>query len=294
MERRFYEIGYQYNGMEVSVLCVAGVIPKQLCWHFVDLEALEAMVDETVLVVSVMAVNNEVGTIQDIEGISRALLPYGVLFHCDAAQAPCAMDVTSLATHADLIGLSGHKLYGPKGIGALYIRRDVQERIEPIIYGGGQQAGLRSGTVPTPLCVGIAAPVNILRSCEGSEERKRVARQRDSFVRLVQERIPFVAVNCPTGEHKHPGNANLRFDRLVAQDILGSLQPHVAASSGAACTSGIPKPSHVLGALGLNTVEAESSIRFSFGRFTTNAEIREAARLVNETPIALTSLSQTL
>ena len=133
------------------------------------------MVDETVLAVSVMAVNNEVGTIQDIEGISK-VLPHGVLFHCDAAQAPCAMDVTSLASHADLISLSAHKVYGPKGIGALYVRRDVHDRIEPIIYGGGQQGGLRSGTIPTPLCVGIAAAVDILRSPEGPEERKRVAR----------------------------------------------------------------------------------------------------------------------
>ena len=253
---------------------------------FVDSEALEAMVDETVLVVSVMAVNNEIGTIQDIEGISKPLLSHGVLFHCDAAQAPCAMDITSLVSSADLISLSGHKIYGPKGIGALYVRRDLQDRIEPIIYGGGQQAGLRSGTVPTPLCVGMAAAVDILRSPEGSEERKRVADQRDLFVRLLQERIPSVAINGPTGERKHSGNANLRFDGFVAQDILTSLQPHVAASTGAACTSGIPEPSHVLTALGLSTVEAESSIRFSFGRFTTDAEIKEAVHMVNETLMA--------
>ena len=131
---------------------------------FVDLETLERIVDETVLAVSVMAVNNEVGTIQDIEAISKALLSHGVLFHCDAAQAPCAMDVMGLASYADLISLSGHKMYGPKGIGALYIRRDLHQRIEPIIYGGGQQSGLRSGTIPTPLCVGMAAAVDILRS----------------------------------------------------------------------------------------------------------------------------------
>ena len=250
---------------------------------FVDLEALEAMVDETVLAVSVMAVNNEVGTIQNVEAISKALLPYGVLFHCDAAQAPCAMDMTSLAFHADLISLSGHKVYGPKGIGALYIRRDVQDRIEPIIYGGGQQAGLRSGTVPTPLCVGMAAAVDILRLPEGPEERKRVGEQRDLFVRLLQESIPSVMINGPTGEHRHPGNANLRLNGLAAQDILSSLQPHLAASTGAACTSGIPEPSHVLSALGLSPLEAESSIRFSFGRFTTDAEIHEAAHLVSET-----------
>ena len=261
---------------------------------FVNLNALEAMVDEEVLVVSVMAVNNEIGTIQDIEGISKALLPHGVLFHCDAAQAPCAMDMTSLTSHADLISLSGHKVYGPKGIGALYIRRDVQGRIEPIIYGGGQQAGLRSGTVPTPLCVGMAAAVDILRSPEGPEERKRVAGQRDSFVRLLQESFPSVTVNGPTGERRHPGNANLRFDGLVAQDILGSLQPHLAASTGAACTSGIPEPSHVLSALGLSTAEIESSIRFSFGRFTNDGETGEAASLVARavnswTPQELTS-----
>ena len=261
---------------------------------FVDLEALEGMVDETVLAVSVMAVNNEVGTIQDIEGISKALLPHGVLFHCDAAQAPCAMDMTSLASHADLISLSGHKAYGPKGIGALYIRRDVQDRIEPIIYGGGQQAGLRSGTVPTPLCVGMAAAVDILRSPEGTEERKRVAKHRNSFVRLLQESIPSVTVNGPNGERRHPGNANLRFDGLVAQDILGSLQPNLAASTGAACTSGIPEPSHVLSALGLSKAEAESSIRFSFGRFTNDTELDEAASLVvcavnSWTPQELTS-----
>ena len=247
---------------------------------FVDLDALEDMVDETVLAVSVMAVNNEVGTIQDIESISKALLPHGVLFHCDAAQAPCAMDMGSLASHADLISLSGHKMYGPKGIGALYIRREVQDRIEPIIYGGGQQGGLRSGTIPTPLCVGMAAAVDILHSPEGQKERKRVAGQRDSFVRLLQESIPFLTINGPTGASRHPGNANLRFDGLVAQDILGSLQPHLAASTGAACTSGIPEPSHVLSALGLSTAEAESSIRFSFGRFTKNEEIGEAESLV--------------
>ena len=247
---------------------------------FVDLEALEAMVDETVLVVSVMAVNNEVGTIQDIEGISKVLLPYGVLFHCDAAQAPCAMDMTSLAFHADLISLSGHKMYGPKGIGALYIRRDLQNRVEPIIYGGGQQVGLRSGTVPTPLCVGFAASADILCSPEGRSERKRVGEQRDLFVGLLQESIPSVMINGPAGEHRHPGNANLRLNGLAAQDILGSLQPHLAASTGAACTSGIPEPSHVLSALGLGTAESESSIRFSFGRFTQDEEIGEAASLV--------------
>ena len=190
------------------------------------------------------------------------------------------MDITSLTSHADLISLSGHKLYGPKGIGALYIRRDVQDRIEPIIYGGGQQAGLRSGTVPTPLCVGMAAAVEIVRSHEVPQERNRIAGQRDAFVSSLHERFASSTLNGPKGEYRHPGNANLRFDGLVAQDILGSLRPHLAASTGAACASGIPEPSHVLRAIGLSMAEAESSIRFSFGRFTTDAEVEEAAHLV--------------
>ena len=247
---------------------------------FIDLDALAERLDETVLVVSVMAVNNETGTIQDISRIAALLAPHGALFHCDAAQAPCAMDVSELAAHADLISLSGHKVYGPQGIGALYIRRDVQEHIEPLIYGGGQQDGLRSGTVPMPLCVGMAAAAEIIRTPEGAEERGQVAQQRDSFIRLLQSsRFPIV-VNGPTSDRRHPGNANLRFDGFSAQDILGSLQPRLAASTGAACTSGIPEPSHVLRALGLSEAEAESSIRFSFGRFTTAEEVEKAAGLV--------------
>ena len=219
---------------------------------FIDLEALEGLLDERVLVASVMAVNNEVGTIQDIPRIATLLRRYDVLFHCDAAQGPCAMDVSSLALHADLVSLSGHKMYAPQGIGALYIRRDVQEHIEPIIYGGGQQAGLRSGTVPVPLCVGMAAAADIMRSADAAQERLRVARQRDAFIDKLQTGPFPLAINGPVGDWRHPGNANVRFDGFAAQDILGAIQPRVAASTGAACASGIPEPSHVLRALGLS------------------------------------------
>ena len=153
---------------------------------------------------------------------------------------------------ANLISLSGHKVYGPLGIGALYVRRDIQERVEPIIYGSGQQGGLRSGTVPVPLCVGMAAAAEIVGSAEGVGERERIGRQRDSFVEVVKGSRHPVVVNGAMGNLRHPGNANLRFDGLAAQDILGALQPRVAASTGAACTSGIPEPSHVLRALGLS------------------------------------------
>ena len=250
---------------------------------FVDLEALAAMVDDTVLVASVMAVNNEIGTIQELPRIATLLRRHDVLFHCDAAQAPCAMDVRDLALHADLISLSGHKAYGPQGIGALYIRRDIQERVEPTIYGGGQQGGLRSGTVPVPLCVGMAAAADIIRTPEAVQERRRVAQQRDSFVGKLQGGPCKMDINGPVSYSRHPGNANVRFDGLAAQDILGALQPSVAASTGAACTSGTLEPSHVLRALGLSAEQADSSIRFSFGRFTTGEEVSDVARIVIET-----------
>ena len=255
---------------------------------FVDLNALEKCLGRNVLAVSSMAVNNEVGTIQDIPRIAALLAPYGIVLHCDAAQAPCAMDVSDLAVHADMVSLSGHKMYGPQGIGALYIRRDLQDQIEPLIYGGGQQTGLRSGTLPMPLCVGMGAAAELLAGHAAFEERTRVALQRDSFVRHLQRGYDSLAVNGSIGDRRHPGNSNVRFDGFDAQDILGTLQPRLAASTGAACASGIPEPSHVLGALGLTETQSKASIRFSFGRFTTEDDIEAAARFVLE---ALDSLS---
>ena len=247
---------------------------------FVDLGILESMLDGSVLAASIMAVNNEVGTIQDLPAIAALLAGHGIIFHCDAAQAPCAMNVSQLAEYADLISLSGHKMYGPQGIGALYVRRDLQPSIEPIIYGGGQQNGLRSGTLPLPLCVGMAAAVDILQTTEGTKEHSRISEQRDLFIRLFHNSGIPVALNGPAGQWRHPGNANLRFRGFAAEDILGSVQPQLAASTGAACASGIPEPSHVLRAMGLSNAEASSSIRFSFGRFTTHNEVEEAARLI--------------
>ncbi len=257
---------------------------------FIDFDELEQRLDGDILLLSVMAVNNEVGTIQDIPRIAKLLAPHGVLFHCDAAQAPCAMDVSEFATHTDLMSLSGHKMYGPQGIGALYIRRDLKVLMEPLFYGGGQQEGLRSGTVPMPLCVGMAEASEIIADDDAEKERTRIGRQRDSFISLLQGGNSSATVNGPIGERRHPGNANICFDGFDARDILGVLQPRLAASAGAACASGIPKPSHVLRALGLTTVQSDASIRFSFGRFTSFEDIEDAAHLVEG---ALATLSST-
>lgn len=257
----------------------------------IDLGALEEALDNDVLLVSIMAVNNEVGVIQDIPAIASLLAPFGILLHTDAAQAPCAMDLHEFAYHADLISLSGHKMYGPQGIGALYVRRDLHDSIEPLIHGGGQQGGIRSGTLPLPLCVGMGAAASLCASEQANTERQRIARLRDSFVRQLRDGEIQFALNGPPNAYRHPGNANACFVGHNAQDILAVLQPHLAASTGAACTSGTPEPSHVLGALGLSPEKSEASIRFSFGRFSTEDEIEQAAKLVLEALASLTSAS---
>ena len=163
--------------------------------------------------------------------------------------------------------------YGPQGIGALYIRRDLQDQIEPLVHGGGQQNGLRSGTLPLALCVGIGEAAKIMASGEALEERIRITVYRDSFLEKLETSGIETRLNGPTGVRRHPGNANLQFPGYTAEDLLASLQPMVAASTGAACSSGIPEPSHVLQAMGLNAEESASSIRFSFGRFTVKKDL---------------------
>ena len=247
---------------------------------FVKVAALEEALDDDVLVVSVMAVNNEIGTIQDIERISELVRGCGAVFHCDAAQAPLAMNMKLLASQTDMLSLSAHKMYGPKGIGALYIARELQDQIEPLVYGGGQQNGLRSGTVPVPLCVGMGAAADIFVTTDAEEKRAQLRRRRDTFIEMLR-RLPWpIVLNGPQGQTRHPGNANIRFAGFSADDILSALQPHLAASTGSACTSGIPEPSHVLRAIGLRSEEAESSIRFSLGFDTTDADLEEAGRLI--------------
>ena len=256
---------------------------------FVEMSALEEALDDDVLAVSIMAVNNEVGTIQDIGRIAELVRSYGAVFHCDAAQAPLAISMKAMVGYADMLSLSAHKMYGPKGIGALYISRELQEQIEPLIYGGGQQNGLRSGTVPVPLCVGMGAAADILAANTADENRAQLGRRRDAFVQKLYGLAWPIVMNGPQGHARHPGNANIQFTEFSAYDILSTLQPHLAASTGSACTSGIPEPSHVLRAIGLSGEEAESSIRFSLGFGTTDANVAEAVRLIAE---ALTRLTQ--
>jgi cysteine desulfurase len=276
-----------------SVLAVARILREQLAFEIeylptdrqgrVRASALDARLADDVLAVAVMAVNNEIGTIQDVANISTKIRQSGAVFHCDAAQAPCAIDLRGISDLVDSLSLSAHKMYGPKGIGALFIRRELQQRIEPIIYGGGQQRDLRSGTVPVALCVGMGTAAALLNSDQAKEEREAIRRRRDKLVQGLMSLSWPILLNGPESIDRHPGNANLRFSGFAAQDILSALQPHLAASTGSACTSGIPEPSHVLRAIGLSAHEAEGSIRFSIGRGTTDQDVDDAITLISET-----------
>lgn len=263
-------------------------IPVDRNGHVISRE-LERLLGDDVLLVSIMAVNNEIGSIQDIRALSEIIGKTGAVFHCDAAQAPMAMDMEGLAAQADMISLSGHKMYGPKGIGSLYIRRDLQDDIEPLIYGGGQQNGLRSGTLPTPLCVGMGAAAEYIASLEVSQKRDELRTRRDRFLDMLLT-LPWSAQLYGVDRQiRHPGNISIGFPGFDARDILGALQPHLAASTGSACTSGMPEPSHVLKAIGLTTTQAESVIRFSLGFETSDQEIDEAVNLIDSTLRKLTN-----
>lgn len=236
---------------------------------------LLSLMSDDVLLVSIAAVNNEIGTIQDLDSIYSVVRQYGAFFHTDCAQAPCAIDLDCLLYCCDMASISAHKMYGPKGIGALYVRREIVEKLEPIIYGGGQQ-GLRSGTVPVPLCVGFGRASELVHGDEAESERERIRRLRDRFVADLLS-LPFpIHVNGATGTSIHPGNANVLFAGFSAEDLLARLQPGLAASTGSACATGIPESSHVLRAIGLSAQEAQSSIRFGLGRYTTDDDVNEA------------------
>lgn len=245
----------------------------------IDPDRLAKMLSDDVLCVAAMAVNNEIGTIQDVEAISAACEQAGAHFLCDAVQAPFAFDIDVARLGLATLSLSAHKIYGPKGVGALYVRRDVQGEIEPQIHGGQQQAGLRAGTLPTPLCVGFGVAADILLdghaglTADGvAQERFLLSVVRDEFEARLEQLGHPIRVNG-SGARRHPGNSNVSFVGRDGRELLQLLQPKVAASSGSACSSGIVEPSHVLRAIGLSAEEADSSIRFSFGRFTTEDDV---------------------
>ncbi|HEY7427546.1 MAG TPA: IscS subfamily cysteine desulfurase [Gemmataceae bacterium] len=245
-------------------------------------QVAQTLTPRTVLV-SVMAANNEIGTLQPIREIGRLCKERGVLFHTDAAQAAgkVPLDVENMGI--DLLSLSAHKMYGPKGVGALYVRRrEPRVRLEPQMDGGGQERGLRSGTSNVPAIVGFGAACELCRQ-EMAVESSRLTDLRERLRRGIQEQLSDVTLNGHPTE-RLPGNLNLSFAHVKGEALLMALGD-VAVSSGSACTTASLEPSYVLKALGLDDELAYGSIRFGLGRFNTEAEvdevIRDMVRVVN-------------
>lgn len=235
-----------------------------------DLEVLEASIRPDTSLVSVMTVNNEIGVKQPIKEIGRICRSKGVYFHTDGAQAIGKIPIDVSDSKIDLMSISGHKIYGPKGVGALYVRRRPRVRLEPLQNGGGQERGLRSGTVPTPLAVGLGAACSIAQK-EMEYDHSRISALARRLVEKITSETPDVIMNGDP-EQRYPGCVNLSFAYVEGESLLMALKD-VALSSGSACTSASLEPSYVLRAIGADEDLAHSSIRFGIGRFTTEEEV---------------------
>lgn len=240
----------------------------------IDLEALKAAITEKTLLVSIMAVNNEIGVIQPLKEIGAVCRERKVFFHTDAAQAVGKIPLDVEDMNIDLMSISGHKLYGPKGIGALYVRRRPRVRLEALISGGGQERGMRSGTLATPLCVGLGEACRIAEAEMGAEA-ERLHMLRDRFYDKITEQLPDVYLNGDL-EQRIPGNLNLSFAYVEGEGLMMGIKD-LAVSSGSACTSASLEPSYVLRALGVEEELAHTSLRIGIGRFTTEEEVDFAA-----------------
>jgi cysteine desulfurase len=237
----------------------------------IDLAALVDLVDDHTAIVSVQAANNEIGTIQPIAEVAQVAHRVGAVMHCDAAQAPGRMPIDVRAWDVDLLSVSAHKVYGPKGVGALYVRGGARTApIEPLFLGGGQERGLRAGTLNVPGIVGFG------RAAES--EVDRVTRLRDWFESLILERLPDTSRNGALAR-RLSGNSSLLLKGVDAEALIANL-PDIALSTGSACTSGAPEPSHVLTAIGLTRKQAYGTVRVGIGRFTMEAELEHAARAI--------------
>ena len=255
----------------------------------VDPENVRRAITTNTILISIMHANNEIGVIQPIEEIGRIAKEKGILFHVDAAQSVGRIPVDVEKCGIDLLSISGHKLYGPKGVGALYVRRkDPRVEIAPLIDGGGHERGLRSGTLNVPGIVGFGKACEISRK-EMAEEGERLGRLRDKLRRAITSQLDDTFLNGSM-EHRLPNNLNLSFAGVEGDALLMGIND-VAVSSGSACTTATLEPSHVLRALGVSEDLAHSSIRFGLGRFNTEDEVDYVAGRVVETVKRLRELS---
>ena len=252
-----------------------------------DLEKLKAAMRDDTILVSVMHVNNEIGVIQDIEAIGEICRERGIIFHVDAAQSPGKVEIDLSRMKVDLMSFCAHKVYGPKGIGALYVRRKPRIRLEAQIHGGGHERGLRSGTLATHQIVGMGEAFRLAKE-EMATENERIRMLRDRLYNGLKD-MEEVYVNGDM-EHRIAGNLNISFNFVEGESLIMALRD-LAVSSGSACTSASLEPSYVLRALGRNDELAHSSIRFTIGRYTTVEEIDYTIDLVRKAVSKLRELS---
>ncbi|CWO08364.1 TPA: IscS subfamily cysteine desulfurase [Neisseria meningitidis] len=257
------------QGFEVTYL---GVQENGL----IDLEELKAAIRDDTILVSVMWANNEIGVVQDIPAIGEICRERKIVFHVDAAQACGKVPVDVEAAKIDLLSMSAHKVYGPKGIGALYVRRKPRVRLEAQMHGGGHERGFRSGTLPTHQIVGMGEAFRIAKE-ELEQDMAHYRKLRDIFLKGI-EGIEEVYVNGDL-EHRAPNNLNVSFNFVEGESLIMAVK-ELAVSSGSACTSASLEPSYVLRALGRNDELAHSSLRITFGRMTTEEEVQFAAELI--------------
>lgn len=246
----------------------------------VDLDAIAAALRPDTALVSVMIANNEIGVVQPITEIGAMCRKAGAYLHTDAAQAAGKIPLDVQAMNIDLMSLSAHKMYGPMGIGALYIRRKPRVRLEPLMDGGGQERTMRSGTLPAPLVAGFGKAAEIVTQ-ELDSEAIKICEMRDRLLKGLQQRIPDTFVNGSQTE-RLPGNINIGFRGIDSESLMDSLKDQVALSSGSACTSTSVEPSYVLRAIGLSDEDAHSSVRLCVGRMTTSDEIDFAITAISD------------
>jgi len=237
----------------------------------IDLEELKGAIRDDTAVVSVMHVNNEIGVIQPVDEIGQICKERKVFFHTDAAQSAGKIPVDVNKMNASLMSLSGHKMYGPKGVGALYVRRKPRVRMRAVIDGGGQERGMRSGTLATPIIVGFGAAAEVCQQ-EMDNDARHILHLHNRLYGEVKRRLPKITLNGHESK-RYIGNLNISFACVEGESLLMSLASSTAVSSGSACTSASLEPSYVLRAIGVEEELAHTSLRFGIGRFTTEAEV---------------------
>jgi cysteine desulfurase len=255
---------------------------------FIDLEYLKSIITDKTILISCMMANNEIGTIEPISEIVKIAKEKGILVHTDAVQALGVLDINVKELGVDLMSMSSHKIYGPKGVGALYIKNGL--KVKSILTGGHQERTKRGGTTNVAGVVGFAKALEIANE-EREENFKKVSALRDRFIDKILSSVPFVKLNGPR-ENRLPANADFSFEFIEGESILFSLDlAGIAVSSGSACSSGSLEPSHVLLALGVDEALAHGSIRFSFGKHNTIEQVDYAVEVIKETVEKLRAMS---